>query len=147
MNKSEIKNAIAAEKKRHADAMKYLESKLKAIVNYENEARLKAYKQRKAMLENGGNWLQDKIKVGDIVQVTGSKAGQFREVIAVDKGFIVGVVIFQRKIRTTDGVKIDWGKNISKVTEHGMNKITHLYRDGNFVRVKDLMERTVDISL
>lgn len=142
MNKTELKVAIAAENNRHAEVLKDLQAKLRAI-EFEESARSKdAYKERKAFLEESGEWLQDKIKVGDWVQVTGSRAGKYREVIAVNFGAIIGAVLNERRVRTPEGIKTEWRKSALTVTEQGMNKITHIYKDGKFVPVKELMQQT-----
>lgn len=146
MNKSEIKNAIVAEKKRHADAMKYLESKLRSIEYDERVNRSKAYEKKKELLDKTGKWLQDKLKVGDWIQITGSRAGNYREVLAVTNGVVIGAVLNLRKVRTPEGVKVKFEKSISQVTEQGLNKVVRVYRDGKFVAVKDLMEASVDIT-
>jgi hypothetical protein len=146
MNKSEIKNAIVAEKKRHADAMKYLESKLRSIEYDERVNRSKAYEKKKELLDETGKWLQDKLKVGDWIQVTESRAGKWREVLAITNGVVIGAVLNFRRVRTPEGVKVNLEKSLSHVTEQGMNKITHVYRDGKFVAVKDLMKVIVDIT-
>jgi hypothetical protein len=146
MNKSEIKNAIVAEKKRHAEAMKYLESKLRSIEYDERVNRSKAYEKKKELLDKTGKWLQDKLKVGDWIQITGSRAGNYREVIAVTNGVVIGAVLNLRKVRTSEGVKVKFEKSISQVTEQGLNKVVRVYRDGKFVAVKYLMEAEVDIT-
>ena len=140
MNKAEIKAAIAAENNRHAEVLNELSSKLRVIELEEYSRNRDAYKEKKAFLENSGKWLQDKIKVGDWVQVTGSRAGKYREVIAVNFGSIIGAVLNERRSRTPNGIKTQWKKSAITVTEQGMNKITHVYRDNKFVSVKQLME-------
>jgi hypothetical protein len=146
MNKSEIKNAIVAENKRHVEAMKYLESKLKSIEYDERVNRQKAYEKKKELLNETGKWLQDKLKVGDWIQITGSRAGIYREVLAVNNGVVIGAVLNVRRTRTSEGVKVNLEKSISQVTEQGLNKVLCIYRDGTFVSVKDLMKVTVDIT-
>ncbi len=142
MNKAELKAAIEAEKKRHAEIIKGLESKLRVIEMEERSASRKAYTEKKALLEETGEWLEGKLTVGDLVQVTGSRAGKYRCVVAVNGYGIVGNVIYQKRIRTPEGIKVQWAKDVGKVTEQGFNKITHLYRDGKFVPVKELMKES-----
>jgi hypothetical protein len=141
MNKSEIKAAIEAENKRHEEAIKELNSKLRVIQMEEESRARKTYYDRKELLERTGKWLSENkiIQVGDIVQVTGSKAGKYREVVACQGWGIVGNVISQCRVRTADGVRLEWRKYAAKVTEQGYNKITHIYRDNKFVPVKELM--------
>jgi hypothetical protein len=146
MNKSEIKNAIVAENKRHVEAMKYLESKLKSIEYDERVNRQKAYEKKKELLNETGKWLQDKLKVGDWIQITGSRAGIYREVLAVNNGVVIGAVLNVHRTRTSEGVKVKLEKSLSQVTEQGLNKVLRIYRDGKFVAVKDLMKVTVDIT-
>ena len=143
MNKSEIKAAIEAENKRHEEVIKELNSKLRVIQMEEESRARKIYYDRKELLERTGDWLADNkiIQIGDIVQVTGSKAGKYREVVACQGWGIVGAVIGQHRVRTADGVRLEWRKYAAKVTEQGYNKITHVYRDNKFVPVKDLMEQ------
>lgn len=143
MNRSEIKAAIEAENKRHEEVIKELNSKLRAIQMEEESRARKTYYDRKELLERTGDWLADNkiIQVGDIVQVTGSKAGKYREVVACQGWGIVGNVISQCRVRTADGVQLEWRKYAAKVTEQGYNKITHIYRDNKFVPVKELMEQ------
>lgn len=143
MNKSEIKAAIEAENKRHEEAIKELNSKLRVIQMEEESRARKTYYDRKELLERTGEWLADNkiIQIGDIVQVTGSKAGKYREVVACQGWGIVGTVIGQYRVKTADGVRLEWRKYAAKVTEQGYNKITHVYRDNKFVPVKELMEQ------
>lgn len=143
MNKTEIKAAIEAENKRHEEVMKELNSKLR-VLQMEEEARSrKSYNDRKELLNRTGQWLFENkiIRVGDIVKVTGSKAGNYREVVACWNWGIAGTVIGQYKVKTDKGIRLEWRKFASKVTEQGYNKITHIYIDNKFVPVKELMEQ------
>ncbi len=142
MNKAELKAAIEAEKKRHAEIIKGLESKLRVIEMEESAISRKAYAEKKALLEETGEWLKGKLAVGDWVQVTGSRAGKYRSIVAINGYGIVGSIIYQRRVRTPEGIKVQWAKDVAKVTEQGFNKITHLYRDGKFVPVKELMKES-----
>jgi hypothetical protein len=144
MNKAELKAAIAAENKRHAEVLKDLQAKLR-VIEFEESARSKdAYKERKASLEESGEWLAKNkiIQVGDIVEVIGSKAGKHREVVTCQRWGIIGTVIGQYRVKTPEGIKLEWRKDHGKVTEQGYNKITKIMRDGKFISVKDLMEQT-----
>jgi hypothetical protein len=142
MNKTELKAAIAAENKRHSEAMKYLESKLRSIEYDERVNRSKAYEKKKELLDETGKWLQDKLKVGDWIQITGSRAGKYREVLAITNGVVIGAVLNERRTRTSEGVKSKLEKSVSQVTEQGLNKVLRIYRDGKFVLVKELMQQT-----
>ena len=143
MNKQELKDAIAAENKRHAELIKDLTSKLR-VFQLEDEARArKEYSDRKKSLEKTGEWLNTSqaLKVGDLVQVTGSRAGKYRVVAGFTSYGIIGKVAAERKEKQMDGtIKKVWSTSISQVTEQGMNKITHIFRNGEFVPVKKLME-------
>jgi len=143
MNKQQLKDAIAAEKKRHAETMKDLTSKLR-VFEMEDEARNRAaYKDRKALLEKTGEWLNKAqvLRVGDLVQVTGSRAGKYRVVAGFTYGGILGRVAVERKEKQMDGaIKKVWSASIRQVTEQGYNKVTHIFREGKFVPVKELME-------
>jgi len=140
MTKAEILAAMQVERTRHTAAMASLQGQLR-LIEMEEEARSReSYKQRKALLEETGEWLKDKLVVGDWVQVTGSRAGKYRCVVAVNNYGIIGTVITQKRIRTPEGIKVQWVKDLGKVTEQGFNKITHFYRDGKFVPVKELMK-------
>lgn len=143
MNKAELKAAIAEEKQRHAKVIKQLESKLRVIEMEEAAKARGAYAEKKALLEETGVWLKDKLAVGDWVQVTGSRAGKYRRVVAINAWGIVGNVISERRVRTPEGIELKWTTDYSKVTEQGFNKITHLRRDGKFVPVKSLMESEI----
>lgn len=142
-NKQQLKDAIAAEKKRHAEMLKDLTSKLR-VFELEDEVRNRAaYKDRKQLLEKTGDWLNKAqvLKVGDLVQVTGSRAGKYRVVAGFTYGGILGRVAVERKEKQMDGtIKKVWSASIHQVTEQGLNKITHVFREGKFVPVKDLME-------
>ena len=143
MNKQELKDAIEAEKKRHAEAMKDLTSRLR-VFQMEDEARNRAvYKDRKELLKKTGDWLNKAqvLKVGDLVQVTGSRAGKYRVVEGFTYYGIIGKVAVERREKQMDGtIKKVWSTSALQVTEQGRNKITHIYRSGQFVPVKDLME-------
>ena len=144
MNKAELNAAIAAENKRHAEVLKDLRAKLR-VIEFEESVRIKdVYKERKAFLEESGEWLSKNkiIQVGDIVEVIGSKAGKHREVVASECWGIIGTVISQYRVKTPEGIKLEWRKDHDKVTEQGYNKITKIMRDGKFISVKDLMEQT-----
>ena len=143
MNKSEIKAAIAAENKRHEEVIKELNSKLRVIQMEEESRARKIYYDRKELLERTGDWLADNkiIQIGDIVQVTGSKAGKHREVIACQSWGIIGTVIGQYRVKTPEGIRLEWRKYAGKVTEQGYNKITHIYRGDKFVPINELMEQ------
>lgn len=140
MTKTEIKAAIGAEEKRHAEVMKELQGKLR-VIEMEEAARARdSYQGRKELLEETGDWIKDKLAIGDWVQVTGSRAGAYRRVVAVNGYGIVGTVIERKRIRTPEGAELKWVINHGKVTEQGFNKITHLYREDQFIPVKDLMQ-------
>ncbi len=143
MNKQQLKDAIAAEKKRHTDVIKDLTSKLR-VIELEDEVRARAaYKDRKKLLETTGDWLNKNniLKVGDLVQVTGSKAGKYRVVVGFTYYGIIGKVATQKREKQMDGtIQLVWSTSALKVTEQGLNKITHIFRYGQFVSVKDLME-------
>lgn len=149
MNKQQLKDAIAAEKKRHAETMKDLTSKLR-VFELEDEARNRAaYKDRKQLLDKTGEWLNKAqvLKVGDLVQVTGSRAGKYRVVVGFTYGGIIGMVANERRTKQSDGTYVKhWSASISQVTEQGLNKITHIFREGKFVPVKDLMQSWEDES-
>lgn len=143
MNKSEIKAAIEAENKRHEEVIKELNSKLRVIQMEEESRARKTYYDRKELLEQTGKWLSENkiIQVGDIVQVTGSKAGKHREVIACQSWGIIGTVVGQYRVKTPEGIRLEWRKFHGKVTEQGYNKITHIYRCDKFVPIKELFEQ------
>lgn len=144
MNKQEIKAAIEAENKRHEEVINELNSKLRVIQMEEESRSRKTYYDRKELLDRTGAWLFENkiIQIGDIVQVTGSKAGKYREIVACHGWGIIGTVISQYRVKTADGVRLEWRKYAAKVTEQGYNKITHIYRDNKFVPVKELMEQS-----
>lgn len=142
MNKVEILAAMQVERARHTALMATLQGQLRLIEMEEESRNRKAYAERKALLEETGHWLKDKLSVGDWVQVTGSRAGKYRSIVAINGYGIVGSIIYQRRVRTPEGIKVQWAKDVAKVTEQGFNKITHLYRDGKFVPVKELMKES-----
>lgn len=147
MNKQELKDAITAEKKRHANVIKDLTSKLHVIEMEDSARAIAAYKVRKDLLNKTGEWLnKDKVlKVGDLVQVTGSRAGKYRVVAGFTYYGIIGKVAVQRKEKQADGtIKEVWSTSINQVTEQGLNKITHIYRKGEFVPVEKLMQSSED---
>ncbi len=142
MNKQELKDAIAAEKKRHNETIKDLTSKLRVFEMEDARRASAAYADRKKSLEATGEWLAKNriLKVGDLVQVTGSRAGKYRVVAGFTYYGIIGKVAVERKEKQMDGtVKKVWSTSALQVTEQGLNKITHIYRKGAFVPVKDLM--------
>lgn len=143
MNKSEIKAAIEAENKRHEEVIKELNSKLRVIQMEEESRSRKTYYDRKELLERTGKWLEENkiIQVGDIVQVIGSKAGKHREVVACQRWGIIGTVIGQYRVKTAEGIRLEWRKIQGKVTEQGYNKITHIYRGDKFVPVNELFKQ------
>lgn len=147
MNKQELKDAITAEKKRHNDVIKDLTSRLR-VFEMEDEARNRAaYKDRKQLLKKTGDWLNAAkvLKVGDLVQVTGSRAGKYRVVAGFTYYGIIGKVAIQRREKQMDGtVKHVWSTSALTVTEQGLNKITHIFRNGEFVPVKELMQAWED---
>lgn len=149
MNKQQLKDAIAAEKKRHAETMKDLTSKLRVFEMEEAARNRTAYDDRKQLLEKTGEWLNktQALKVGDLVQVTGSRAGKYRVVKCITSCSIIGMVANERRTKQSDGTYVKhWSASISQVTEQGLNKITHIFRDGKFVPVKDLMQSWEDES-
>lgn len=147
MNKQQLKDAIAAEQKRHADVMKDLTSKLRVFELEESARTRKSYEDRKELLEKTGVWLNKSqvLKVGDLVQVTGSRAGKYRQIVAINKWSIVGIVVHQKRTRTPNGPVLSWVKDVSKVTDQGFNKVTHVFRDGEFIHVKVLMEQENEV--
>lgn len=144
MNKKEIQEAIAAEKARHEAVMKDLQSKFRVIQMEEESHNRAAYEERKKLLNATGDWLKKNniLKIGDLIQVTGSKAGKYRSIVGITPYCVIGRVASQKRERQMDGsVKLVWAADVSKVTEQGLNKITHIFRNGKFVHVKDLMEQ------
>jgi hypothetical protein len=144
MTKAEILAAMQVERTRHSAAMATLHGQLRLIEMEEESRNREAYKQRKALLKETGEWVKDKLAVGDWVQVTGSRAGAYRRVVAINAWGIVGTVIERKRIRTAEGAQLKWVIDHGKVTEQGFNKITHLYREEQFVPVKELMQDEVD---
>lgn len=143
MNKQQLKDAITAERKRSAEVIKDLTSKLRVIEMEEEVRNRAAYKNRKKMLDTTGEWLNKSqvLKVGDLVQVTGSKAGKYRVVAGFTSYGIIGRVARQRREKQMDGtIQVVWTSATGQVTDQMFNKITHLFRYGTFVKVQDLME-------
>lgn len=144
MSKAEIKSAIAAEQKRSSEVIKDLTSKLR-VIQMEEEARSRlAYKNRKKMLDQTGEWLNKSqvLKVGDLVQVTGSKAGKYRVVAGFTSYGIIGRVARQIREKQMDGTtQLAWTSTTGQVTDQMFNKITHIFRKGTFVSVQELMEQ------
>lgn len=147
MNKQELKDAIIAERKRHDETMKDLTSKLR-VFEMEDARRASAeYAERKKLLDATGNWLNKNkiLKVGDLVQVTGSRAGKYRVIAGFTYYGVIGKVATERKEKQMDGtIQNVWSTSALQVTEQGLNKITHIYRKGQFVPVKELMQAWED---
>ncbi len=144
MNKQQIKQAINAENKRHSDAIRELNDKLWAIERDEAYKSRAAYQKRKDLLDDTGEWLNKNkiIQVGDIVKVTGSRAGAYRKVTQLQYFCIIGQVARESVVKNPDGTRSrTWIFSASTVTSHMMNKVTHILRDGVFVAVKDLMQK------
>lgn len=149
MNKQELKDAIAAEKKRHNETIKDLTSKLRVYELEDSRRASAAYYNRKKSLEATGEWLARNriLKVGDLVQVTGSTAGKYRVVAGFTYYGIIGKVARQHREKQMDGtVQLVWSTSALRVTEQGLNKITHIYHTGKFVPVKDLMDAKIAID-
>lgn len=148
MNKKQIKEAISTENKRHDAAIKDLYSKLRVIEMQEEAKARTAYQNRKDLLDGTGEWLNKNniLKIGDIVKVIGSRAGAYRRVTAIQYFTIIGQVVNEVRVKKEDGgYSKEWVFSGTKITSQGMNKITHIMRDGVFVHVKDLKD-TVDIA-
>lgn len=57
-------------------------------------------------------------------------------------------VAIQHREKQLDGtVKYVWSTSALTVTEQGLNKITHIFREGKFVPVKELMQAWEDQKL
>jgi hypothetical protein len=143
MNSKKIIDAIAAERQKYEKNVKELTLQLRVFQLEEQVKKEKAYESRKENLNITGNWLKEKqiIRIGDLVKVTGSRAGPYRQIAAILNDRIVGNVAVLKREKKQDGTYIQfWSTKHFKVTEQGFNKITHIFRSGKFVPVKELME-------
>lgn len=130
---------------RHEAQLAKLRSELSIAQSRERKSGAESYAKRKAMLKSTGDWLykHNVLCVGDIVKVTGSRAGSHRRVVALTYYGIVGNVMYQQRIKQEDGTyALKWTISASSVTEQGLNKITHILRGNEFVPVKILMEES-----
>lgn len=144
MNKKQILEAMEAQEYLHKKAMGDLRFKLKILEHEESEKSQEAYAARKDLLDNTGDWLvvNQILKVGDIIQVTGSRAGKYRKITAIQGNHVIGNVVRLGKAFSEQGVS--WMVEVDKVTTQGMNKVTHIFLNGSLCAVKDLMNAGVD---
>jgi hypothetical protein len=142
MNKQRVNAEIKAEYERHYQALKDLRAKQSDIRLRDQRSNQDRYKARKDLLDKTGRWLQENaiLKVGDIIQVTGSRAGKYRTIIEFTSNGVIGNVSSLRRVKKPNGSFIRmWKTNSLGVTEQGMNKITHILREDKFIPIKDLM--------
>lgn len=101
------------------------------------------YEKEKDELEKTGDWLNTNniLQVGDVVKITGSRAGTYRKIISVQYYTIIGNPVNEHKVKNPDGsYTTRWMVVRSCATSQRMDKITHILRSGKFVPVKQLME-------
>ena len=143
MSKQQLVDAIALEKKRHQETIEELYSKLRVFELEEQFGAYDKYKKRKEGLDVTGSWLKENqvLRIGDLVRVTGSRSGPYRNIIGITNSGIVGSVATLRREKNVDGTFVSVWRNKGTVTEQGFNKITAIFRSGKFVPVKELMEQ------
>jgi len=110
-----------------------------------------AYRKRKDMLERMAPVIENLIEVGDLVEVTGSKAGKYRRIVQITKGrtygdrfycgTIHGHVVYDKRVRKNG--KFEWERveDVTKITDHDTNKIVAVYKNGEWHKTKDMAER------
>jgi hypothetical protein len=94
------------------------------------------YEKQKQLNNSRGVWAKKNIEVGDIIKVTGSRNSSDRKVLSTAHGLIVDAVRWdkhskQHKLRS-----------YYQSTEHMWNKVTHIFRNDEFVNIKDLIGLT-----
>lgn len=128
----EIDKEIHDIKQRHIKELTALFKKRKEIHDKNQRINSNSYNKRKALLEETGEWLRGRLNEGDIIKVTGSRAGPYREIVTVCGDYIIG------KCVRWDKKHKEW-KTDHKTTEQGLSKITAIWRNGEFVKIKDWM--------
>ena len=99
------------------------------------------YEARKESLTACGEWLWESkyLKVGDIIKVTGSRAGPIRKIISIGYYDVVGEVGKLEKHTSVGGPSYSWRTNHSKVTTHYMSKVTHIWHYDSWMKLSDVM--------
>jgi hypothetical protein len=150
-NKAQILKDIAATEAELVD----LREELRNWERKQSRKKSDTYKNRKAMLEKSAPLMEDLVEVGDLIEVTGSRAGKWRRVVKLTKGrewrpgkwscgTVHGHVVYNKRQRTFDeqgGWENVTVEDTTKITDHGTNKIVAVKKNGKWIKAKDLVER------
>lgn len=130
MNKKEILSEIEKTKQRLEElyVMFVQQSRVERTSNSG------AYHKKKKLLDEASELWKQTLEPGDIVKVTGSRAGSYRRVKEIDNYGLIGSVVIIRngKVQRDDSYNI---------ITCGLNKITaKLKEDGTWQTYRDLLE-------
>lgn len=117
----------------------------------ESRAKSDAYRKRKALLDQTAPIFEEMVEVGDLIEVTGSRAGKWRRVVKLIKGrtygdkwhcgTVFGHSVYTKKVRKPDGTVVpQMAEDVTKITDHGTNKIVAVYKGGRWIYAKELVD-------
>lgn len=120
-------NALEAYKKAEKEYLN-LAQQLRSEQSRKNAS---AYQREKALDKRRGEWVKENLKIGDIIKVKGSRIKYPREVVQINRYDIV--------VQTVNISKTGEIKRTYTTTEHIFEKVTHIFKDNNFIPIKDLL--------
>lgn len=136
------KKKIKEDIRKLEEKLKALKSDLASVEANTSKKNSDRYERKKLILASTGDWLYANrvLKEGDIIKITGSRAGRYRRVVSLRFYQVIGAVAHPHRARLPNGTFISEWSASSTITTQGMNKVTHIFRDGKFIKIVDLMK-------
>jgi hypothetical protein len=128
MSKQDVINLISFKERE----IVLLKDRLKMHSFDDRKKKSEQYEKQKQLNNRRGVWARKNIEVGDIIKVTGSRNTSDRKVLSAAHGLIVDAVRWNKHTKQHE-------PHHYLSTEHMWNKVTHIFRNDEFVNIKDLI--------
>lgn len=146
-SKTQIQREIAETKAHLVDLQEEL-AKHDREVSRKNQ---KYRRNKKKLLDIAAPLIENLVEVGDLVEVTGSRAGKYRRIVQINKGrtygdrFFCGTIhghlVYDKRVLKDGKTAYERVEDVTKITSHETNKIVAIHRNGEWHRTKDILER------
>jgi hypothetical protein len=131
MSKKDVINLISFKERE----ITLLKDRLKMHSVDDRKKKSEQYEKQKQLNNRRGVWAAKNVVIGDIIKVTGSRNTSDRKVQSTAGGLIVDAVRWNKHTKQHE-------LRHYQSTEHMWNKVTRIFRNGEFVNIKDLIGLT-----
>jgi restriction endonuclease S subunit len=125
-----------------------LRKELSQLEREKRKSRSDSYKKKKELLTKSAPLFMEILEVGDVVEVTGSRAGKYRRVVKIQNGpyggRIWGYVIYQKRSKVDGKWVLKFVEDTTKITDHMATKILAVKKEDGWITAKEIVDKSLD---